>query len=177
MVNLVKDDQRQVINCEPCILGKQSRMHFPSSQRQRASDVGHRLHVDICGPLRVESLAKSKYIVLFKDEFSTLRHINFAKTKDEAIDFSQNCIAQIETDTKKKTLCLVSNCGSEFTSNKMKNFLLNKGITQDFSTPFTPQQNGFIERDNRTVLEAVRTMLFHSKMPERLWAGAARTAV
>lgn len=172
-----KTSDRKIIRCESCIIGKQERLHFPSSTRERAKEIGHRVHVDICGPIGVESLAKSKYIVLFKDEYSTYRLIYFAKTKDEAFDYTQNCVNQIRSDTKHDVLCLVSDCGSEFTSNKMKQFLKEKGITQEFSAPFTPQQNGFIERENRTVMEATRTMLFKAKLPESLWGEAANSAV
>ncbi|GJV47934.1 retrovirus-related pol polyprotein from transposon TNT 1-94 [Tanacetum coccineum] len=40
----------------------------------------------------------------------------------------------------------------------------------------TPQQNGVVERRNRTLVEAVRTMLIFSKTPEFLWAEAIATA-
>ncbi|GKA75279.1 retrovirus-related pol polyprotein from transposon TNT 1-94 [Tanacetum coccineum] len=40
----------------------------------------------------------------------------------------------------------------------------------------TPQQNGVVERRNRTLVEAARTMLIFSKSPEFLWAEAIATA-
>lgn len=45
------------------------------------------------------------------------------------------------------------------------------------SAPFTPAQNGFIERENRTVLELTRTMLFAKQLPLKLWGEAANAAV
>nr|GEX90812.1 hypothetical protein [Tanacetum cinerariifolium] len=46
------------------------------------------------------------------------------------------------------------------------------GITQQFSTARTPQQNGVVERRNRTLVEAARIMLIFSRLPEFLWAKA-----
>jgi len=43
--------------------------------------------------------------------------------------------------------------------------------------PYTPQQNGCSERDNRTLVEAVRAMrLAHEKLPQALWAELINTA-
>ncbi|GKE61891.1 retrovirus-related pol polyprotein from transposon TNT 1-94 [Tanacetum coccineum] len=47
---------------------------------------------------------------------------------------------------------------------------------QLFSSARTPQQNGVVERRNRTLVEVVRTMLIFSRLPEFLWAEAVSTA-
>ena len=50
------------------------------------------------------------------------------------------------------------------------------GISHQKSIPRTPQQNGVVERRNRTLVEAARTMLIFSKAPMFLWAEAIATA-
>ncbi|GJV19411.1 retrovirus-related pol polyprotein from transposon TNT 1-94 [Tanacetum coccineum] len=50
------------------------------------------------------------------------------------------------------------------------------GIMQQFSTTRTPQQNGVVKRRNRTLVEAARTMLTFSRLPEFLRAEAVATA-
>nr|GFC36815.1 retrovirus-related Pol polyprotein from transposon TNT 1-94 [Tanacetum cinerariifolium] len=50
------------------------------------------------------------------------------------------------------------------------------GITQQFSAARTPQQNGFVERRNRTLVEAAKTMLTFANLPLFLWAEAIVTA-
>nr|GEV51710.1 retrovirus-related Pol polyprotein from transposon TNT 1-94 [Tanacetum cinerariifolium] len=50
------------------------------------------------------------------------------------------------------------------------------GITQQFSAARTPQQNGVVERKNRTLVEAARTMLTFANLPSFLWAEAIATA-
>ncbi|GJS98157.1 retrovirus-related pol polyprotein from transposon TNT 1-94 [Tanacetum coccineum] len=50
------------------------------------------------------------------------------------------------------------------------------GISHETSVPRSPQQNGVVERRNRTLMEAARTMLIFAKAPLFLWAEAVATA-
>jgi transposase InsO family protein len=54
--------------------------------------------------------------------------------------------------------------------------LEDEGIKHEFSFPYTPQQNGVVERKNRTLLDMARTMLDEYKTPDRFWAEAINTA-
>ncbi|KAJ9544170.1 hypothetical protein OSB04_023877 [Centaurea solstitialis] len=85
------------------------------------------LHMDLCRPMRVESLAHKKYMLVLVDEYS-------------------------------------------------RSFLEEVGITHNFSAVRTPQQNGVVERKNRTLVEAARSMMAHSGVPPSLWAEAVSTA-
>jgi hypothetical protein len=51
-----------------------------------------------------------------------------------------------------------------------------EGIKHEFSSPYTPQQNGVVERKNRTLLDMARTMLYEYKTPNQFWAEAINTA-
>src|SRR5688572_14363325 len=59
---------------------------------------------------------------------------------------------------------------------KLKAFLEDEGIKHEFSSPYTPQQNGVVERKNRTLLDMERTMLDEYKTSDRFWAEAINTA-
>ncbi|GJW85386.1 putative ribonuclease H-like domain-containing protein [Tanacetum coccineum] len=50
------------------------------------------------------------------------------------------------------------------------------GISHETSVARSPQQNGVVERRNRTLIEAARIMLIYAKAPLFLWAEAAATA-
>src|SRR5438876_4632643 len=56
------------------------------------------------------------------------------------------------------------------------NSVKKKRITHTFSAAGTPQQNGVVERKNRTLIEAARTMLQEAKLPTYFWADAISTA-
>jgi transposase InsO family protein len=52
-----------------------------------------------------------------------------------------------------------SDNGIEFKNSQIEVFLEDEGIKHEFSSPYTPQQNGVVERKNRTLLDMARTML------------------
>ncbi|GJY15710.1 retrovirus-related pol polyprotein from transposon TNT 1-94 [Tanacetum coccineum] len=56
-----------------------------------------------------------------------------------------------------------SDNGIEFRNHKLEEFYNEKGISQNFSSPCTPEQNGVVERRNRTLIKEARTMLNMAK--------------
>ena len=58
----------------------------------------------------------------------------------------------------------------------MEEYLEEEGIKHEFSTPYTPQQNGVVERKNRMLIDMARTMLGEYKMLERFWSEAINAA-
>ena len=58
----------------------------------------------------------------------------------------------------------------------MEEFCKLKGIKQEFSAPGTSQHNGVVEKKNRTLIEAARTLLEDAKLPTYFWAEAVQTA-
>ncbi|GJV10062.1 retrovirus-related pol polyprotein from transposon TNT 1-94 [Tanacetum coccineum] len=66
--------------------------------------------------------------------------------------------------------------GTEFVNQVMSEYYEGVGIFHQKSVPRTPQQNGVVERRNRTLVEAARTMMIFSKAPMFLWAEAVATA-
>jgi transposase InsO family protein len=82
--------------------------------------------------------------------------------------------AQNEFELKLKKIR--SDNGSEFKNLQVEEFLEEEGIKHEFSAPYTPQQNGVVERKNRTLIYMARTMLGEFKTPERFWSEAVNTA-
>jgi transposase InsO family protein len=69
-----------------------------------------------------------------------------------------------------------SDNGIEFKNSQIEGFIEEEGIKHEFSSPYTPQQNGVVERKNRTLSDMVRTMLDEYKTPDRFWTEAINTA-
>lgn len=67
--------------------------------------------------------------------------------------------------------------GKEYVNEDVASFLSKHGIKHTITTPYCPEQNGSAERENRILMEAVRSML-HAKshLPQFLWAEAVNTA-
>ena len=162
--------------CENCALGKCTNTSHPARSSRKATQPGQILHVDTSGQLS-ESLGGSRYILLCKDEFSSYRQVAFVKKKSEIADHVKKFIAQAQLDTGNKCLKLMSDQGSEFLNNGLSEFLNERGIIHELSSPHVPEQNGFIERDFRTLNAATRTMLLESKLDISLWAEATSCAV
>ena len=55
--------------CEACVQGKQHRNPFPES-KSRSTEICNIIHADLCGPMEISSIGKSRYMFLLKDDFS-----------------------------------------------------------------------------------------------------------
>ena len=164
-------------DCEACIKGKMTRKPFPKLGNNQERDVLELIHSDVCGPMPIKSLAGSMYFVTFIDDRSRFTAIYFLKKKSEVFQKFKNNIAWAENLTGKRVKILRSDNGGEYVSDEFQQFCNEHGIQRQFTIARTPEQNGVSERMNRTIMEAARSMLFHSKMPQRFWAEAVNTAV
>ena len=81
----------------------------------------------------------------------------------------------METQANSKVSTLRSNNGGEFIA--FEDFLASQDILHQKSLPYTPQQNGVVERKNRTVKEMVQSTLHHAKLPSSFWGEAIATSV
>ncbi|CAI7748458.1 unnamed protein product [Closterium sp. NIES-54] len=72
---------------------------------------------------------------------------------------------------------LRSDQGGEFLGKEFTDFADGKGIVHDLTCPYTPQQNGMAEREMRTAVESVRTMLLHMSVQHHCWHLVLRQAV
>ena len=103
--------------------------------------------------------------------------VAFLKEKSEAFEKFQIFKALVENKSGMKIKCLRSDNGGEFTSNEFNEFCESHGIKRQFSSARTPQQNGVVERKNRIVQEAARTMLNEAKLSDYFWREAIYTDV
>ena len=162
--------------CEPCMIGRQHRLPFDKSTTHTSAilDLGHS---DIMGPFKTPSVGGSKYALMYLDDYSDLSVVQTLHKKSDTIDCLPCIINELETQSEKKLKILRSDGGGEFCNNTLSDYFSSKGIIHQVTTPYTPQQNGKVERLNRTVIERVRCMLAESGAPNELWAEALQTAV
>jgi transposase InsO family protein len=69
-----------------------------------------------------------------------------------------------------------SDNGSKFKNLQVEEYLEEEGIKHEFSAPYTPQQNGVVEKKNRTLIDMARTMVGEYKTPKRFWSEAVNTS-
>ncbi|GKA89495.1 retrovirus-related pol polyprotein from transposon TNT 1-94 [Tanacetum coccineum] len=97
-------------------------------------------------------------------------------SKDEAPDAIIKCIKNIQVSLNATVRNVRTDNGTEFVNQTLRDLYENVGISHQTSVARTPQQNGVVERQNQTLVEAARTMLIFSKAPLFLWAEAINTA-
>ncbi|GKE06228.1 retrovirus-related pol polyprotein from transposon TNT 1-94 [Tanacetum coccineum] len=162
--------------CSACALGKSKK----SSHQPKAEDTNQEklyfLHMDLCGPMRVASINEKRYILVIIDDYSRFTLVRFLKTKDEASAAIIKCIKNIQVPLKATVRNVRTDNGTEFVNQTPCEFYENFGISHQTSIAYTPQQNGVVERQNRTLVEAAQTMLIFSKAPLFIWAEAINTA-
>ena len=161
--------------CEHCVYGKQNRVQFYSSSH-KSSDVLDLIHSDVFGPVKVPSISKSVFFVSFIDDYSRRTWIYFLKSKAQVFSRFKEFKALVENQTSKKIKCLRTDNGGEFCSTEFEQFCKEQGIERHKTTPYTPQQNGVVERMNRTLMEKARSMLSGAGLEQRFWAEAVATA-
>ena len=164
--------------CQGCVLSKQTRASFKSINRTRKSEPGHLIHGDICGPINVTSCSGYKYFFLLKDDCSDFRVVYFLKNKSDIKKRMKEYIILVNHDLKDGVkFTLRSDNRTEFTNQEFKDLLRENGWRHELTTPYSPEQNGVVERDNRTVLECSGSLLHSKSLPKKYWAEAVNTAV
>ncbi|GJR12302.1 retrovirus-related pol polyprotein from transposon TNT 1-94 [Tanacetum coccineum] len=131
--------------CSACQLRKsKNHTHKPKIENTNL-EVLNTLHMDLCGPMRVQTINGKKYILVIVDDYSRFTWVKFLRSKDETLE-------------------------------DLIEYYERVGIFHQKTVLRTPQQNDVVERRNRTLVEAARTMLIFSTAPMFLWAKAVATA-
>lgn len=91
------------------------------------------------------------------------------QSKYEVPDHIKTFVNASELQTGYKVKALRSDRGGEYMSEVISTFFKEKGIVHQKTAPYTPQQNGVAERYNRTVLDAIRAIIYQNNIAKELW--------
>ncbi|GJR47544.1 retrovirus-related pol polyprotein from transposon TNT 1-94 [Tanacetum coccineum] len=178
--NLVIDPPSLVYSkdkpCSSCEKGKHHRANFKTKQTSSIKKCLHLLHMDLFKLVTPRSINHEKYTLVIIDEYSRYIWVYFLKKKGQAPKTIMPFIKRDENPNDIKVKQLRTDNGTEFRNNILLNFCDEKGISQNFSSPYIPKQNGVTERKNRTLIEAARTMLSGSVFLKQYWTEAVATA-
>ncbi|GJY37358.1 retrovirus-related pol polyprotein from transposon TNT 1-94 [Tanacetum coccineum] len=162
--------------CSSCELGKAKRKSFhtkttPSSKRRLQL-----LHMDLCGPIWVESINGKKYILIIVDDYFRYTWTHFLRSKDETPAVLIDFLTLVQRGLHAQVRTVRTNKGTKFLNKTFHAYFAKDGIRHETSTTRTPEQNDVIERRNRTLVEAARTMLSAAKVPFFFWTEAIATS-
>ncbi|UYV66742.1 hypothetical protein LAZ67_4002742 [Cordylochernes scorpioides] len=133
------------------------------------------IHMDLIGPFQHESIGRAIYVLNIVDDFSRKILPKFLKSKLETFAKLKEFIDIIENIKGTKIKRIRSDNGGKFTNRQLSSYLIEKGIEHQFTTFYSPSQNGIVERANRSLIEGTRALLIESQLPPKFWAEAMNT--
>ncbi|GJV29355.1 retrovirus-related pol polyprotein from transposon TNT 1-94 [Tanacetum coccineum] len=162
--------------CSACVMGKsKKKTHKPKSEDTNQEKL-YLLHMDLCGPMRVARINGKKYILVIVDDYSWFTWVKCLRSKDEASDFIIKFLKMIQVRLKTPVRRIRTDNQSEFVNQTLREYYEKVDISHETYVARSPQNYGVIERRNRTLIEAARTMLIYAKSPLFLWTEAVATA-
>jgi transposase InsO family protein len=162
--------------CSTCQAGKQVGVHHPHNNIMTTDRPLELLHMDLFGPISYISIGGSKYCLVIVDDYSRFTWVFFLQEKSQTQETLKRFLRRAQNVFGLRIKKIRSDNGTKFKNSQIEGFLEEEGIKHEFSSPYTPQQNGVVERKNRTLLDMVRTMLDEYKTPDWFWAEAINTA-
>ena len=133
----LKIDEERI--CGECQIGKQNKKSHPKLQHQTTTKVLELLHMDLMGPMQVESLGGKKYAFVCVDDFSRFTLINFIREKSDTFDVFKDLCLRVQKEKECGIVRIRSDHGKEFENGRFIEFCSGEGISHEFSAPINPQ--------------------------------------
>ena len=135
------------------------------------------MHIDLHGPIGIESYSRDKFFILFVDDYSRMMIVMYLKEKSKALQKFEWYMARVEKETRKRVKWLRSDRGGEFIWNEFNNFCIERGIKRHVSTPWTPEKNGIGKRRNRSIMDCAITLMIEKNISIKYWKEAINIVV
>ncbi|GJZ68345.1 integrase, catalytic region, zinc finger, CCHC-type containing protein [Tanacetum coccineum] len=131
-----------------CQLGKgKKHTHTPKTENTNL-EVLNTLHMDLCGPMRVQTINGKKYILVIVDDYSRFTWVKFLRSKDETPTVVIKFLKQIQVGLNKTVRFIRTDNGTEFVNKTLYDYYESVGIFHQKTVLRTSQQNGVVERQN-----------------------------
>jgi transposase InsO family protein len=163
--------------CEPCLKGKQTCAEIQKHTETHAKVILGCVFSDVCGKLPQCSHKGFKYFMTFIDDKSQKVFIAGLHQKSDVAQCLRALIAHVKVKTGQNVKALCTDSGSEYTGTALTQYLTNKGIKQELTTPDTLQHNGIAEHMNWILLDKVQAILLDANLPEMYWFDALEYAI
>ncbi|GKE09307.1 retrovirus-related pol polyprotein from transposon TNT 1-94, partial [Tanacetum coccineum] len=124
--------------CSACQLGKNKKATHQPKTINTIMEVLHTLHMDLCGPLRVQSINRKKYILVIVDDYSRFIWVKFLRSKDETLEFVVKLLKQLQVGLNKTVRNVRTDNGTKFVKKDLTAYYESVGITHEKTVPRTP---------------------------------------
>ncbi|XP_028806347.1 uncharacterized protein LOC114761183 [Neltuma alba] len=137
---------------------------------------GQTREIDVWGPYKRPSYKFYRYFLTIVDDYTRCTWTFLLVNKSDTVYHLKNFLAYVHTQFTSTVKKIRSDNGLEFVNAELQHYLQSKGIIHETSCPYTPQQNGVVERKHRHLLDVARSLLFQSGIPLKFWGEAIKTA-
>ena len=161
------------IECMLCTEGKMCQMRNKSPDERAKAPLDF-VHCDLAGPIDPIGRDGFKYALSFVDDFSGIITVYFLKSKSNAPEALQHFLADCAPVGKVKRLR--SDNGTEFMSQHFQSILRENKIKHETSAPYSPHQNGTVERAWLSLFNMARCLLLEAKLQKSMWPYAVMAA-
>ncbi|GJV60870.1 integrase, catalytic region, zinc finger, CCHC-type containing protein [Tanacetum coccineum] len=117
--------------CPSCQLGKSKKSSHPLKTVNTNTEILNTLHMDLCGPMRVESINKKKYILVIVDDYTRFGWVRFLRTKDETPEVLKKFIVTTQRALNATVRYVRTDNGTEFVNKTLTEFFESVGITHN----------------------------------------------
>ena len=164
---------KKEFDCGTCVEGKMIQ-HRNRKPDKRANSILELVHCDLAGPIDPIAREGFRYVLSFVDDYSGMIMIYLLANKSDTLKATEKFLADMSPYGKVKRLR--SDNGSKFTSQDFTNLLVKHCIKHEKSAPYSPHQNGTVERNWRSLFDMTRCLLIQSKLPKTFWTYALMTS-
>nr|GEW47279.1 retrovirus-related Pol polyprotein from transposon TNT 1-94 [Tanacetum cinerariifolium] len=147
--------------CSACAKGKSKKKSHKPKSKDTNQEKLYLLHMDLCGPMRVESVNGNNYILFIVDDYSRFTWVKCLRSKDEASNFIIKFLKMILVRLKVPIRRIRTDNGTEFVNQTLREYYDQFGIFHETYVARSPQQNGVVKRRNRTLIKTARTIVDH----------------
>jgi hypothetical protein len=134
------------------------------------------LHMDLLGSTSYKSIGGNLYCLVIIDDYSCYTWTLFLGDKSKTPEIFKTFARRAQREYNSLIVKIRSDNGSEFKNMNIEDWCDKKGVKHEFSTTYTSEQNGVVERKNKTLITLARAVLDDYGTPERFWAEAINMA-
>lgn len=161
--------------CTICPVAKQCR--FPFGNSSIKTDFPFQmLHMDLWGPYHLPSSTGAKYFLTVVDDNTRAVWTILLQQKHHTFNAIASFLKMVENQFNANVKTISTDNGTEFINSSCQDYFMEKGIQHQRSCPYSPQQNGTVERRHRQLLEVARALMFLASLPPKYWGEAIMMA-
>ncbi|GJV30923.1 retrovirus-related pol polyprotein from transposon RE1 [Tanacetum coccineum] len=161
-------------NCLSCSMAKFTKLPYSLSDFH-STDIFELIHIDIWDPYKVPTNRKFRYFSTIVDDCSRGTWIYLLEQKSNSFMALKSFLKFVSTHFEGKVKIVRFDNALEFVKGQFGPYLESQGIMHQTSCVDRPQQNGSVKRKHRHILDIVKALILHSKLPLKFWGDCVTT--